>query len=176
MAYENIKLVIFDCDGVFTDGRIIYDNHRVEAKNFDAKDGMGIKILRIAGIKTAMITGRNSIVVAQRCQDLKFDYVYQGVWRKLNVATDIIADLGIGWENVAYMGDDWNDYPVMKKVALSAAPADAFEDFKPKADYICQRKGGRGAIREFVEYLLKQQGRFDEVLQALIKDLETDSI
>lgn len=174
--WNAIKLLIIDCDGVFTDGRIIYDNHRVEAKNFDAKDGMGIKILHTAGIKIAMITGRDSQVVAQRCLDLKFDFVFQGVWRKLAVADKIRQELNLNWENIAYIGDDWNDYPVMKKVGISAAPADAFEDFRHTADYICQKNGGRGAIREFVETLLKKQGRFDDVLQKLIADLEADSI
>jgi 3-deoxy-D-manno-octulosonate 8-phosphate phosphatase (KDO 8-P phosphatase) len=174
--YNKIKLLILDCDGVFTDGRIIYDDHRVEAKNFSAKDGMGIKLLKITDIKVAMITGRKSHVVAQRCQDLSFDYVYQGVWKKLPVAEAILSELGYTWENVAYMGDDWNDYPVIKKAALSACPADAFEDFQEVVDYVCQRKGGRGAIREFIEFLLKHQGRYQDVLAKLIEHLESTDI
>ncbi|MDP8219851.1 MAG: HAD hydrolase family protein [Candidatus Stygibacter frigidus] len=173
MDYNKIKLIILDCDGVFSDGRIIYDDHRVESKNFSAKDGMGIMLLKIADIKVAMITGRKSQVVLQRCQDLKFDFVYQGVWRKLPIAKEILAELGITWENVAYMGDDWNDYPVMKHAALSSCPADAFEDFKKTVDYVCIRKGGRGAVREFVEFILKHQGRFEDVLKKLIDNLES---
>ena len=173
MDYKKIKLLILDCDGVFSDGRITYDDHRVESKNFCAKDGMGIKLLKFAEIKVAMITGRKSNVVLQRCQDLNFDYVYQGVWRKLPVAEEIMAELGYTWENVAYMGDDWNDYPVMKHAALTSCPADAFDDFKETVNYVCRRKGGRGAIREFVEHILKQQGRFQDVLKKLINNLES---
>ena len=176
MDYNKIKILILDCDGVFTDGRIIYDNHRVEAKNFCAKDGMGIKLLKTSGIKVAMITGRDSKVVAQRCQDLSFDYVYQGVWRKLPVAQTIMDELGYSWENVAYMGDDWNDYPVIKHAGLTACPSDAFPDFKETVDYVCTRKGGRGAIREFIEYLLKHQGRYQDVLAKLIENLESTDI
>ena len=172
MDYNKIKLVIFDCDGVFTDGRIIYDNYGAESKNFCAKDGMGIKLLKFSGIKAAMITGRESKMVIRRCEDLKFDFVYQGVWNKLKIAKEIMNLLNYDWENLAYMGDDWNDYPVIKRAALSASPADAFEDFKTKVDYVCVRKGGRGAIREFVEYILKHQGRYQDVLEKFIEHLE----
>ncbi len=172
MDYNKIKLVIFDCDGVFTDGRIIYENNGAESKNFCAKDGMGIKLLKFSGIKAAMITGRESNMVIRRCEDLKFDFVYQGVWNKLKIAKEIMNQLNYDWENVAYMGDDWNDYPVIKRAALSAAPADAFEDFKTKVDYVCERKGGRGAIREFAEYILKHQGRYQDVLEKFIEHLE----
>ncbi|MCF7911992.1 MAG: HAD hydrolase-like protein [Candidatus Cloacimonetes bacterium] len=176
MDYNKIKILILDCDGVFTDGRIIYDDHRVEAKNFSAKDGMGIKLLKTAGIKVAMITGRESNVVRQRCQDLSFDFIYQGVWRKRPVAEEIMSQLGYTWENVAYMGDDWNDYPVIKLAGLSACPADTFADFQETVDYVCERKGGRGAIREFIEYLLKKQGRYQDALAKLIANLESTAL
>lgn len=172
MKAKDIKLLVLDCDGVFTDGMITYDNHRVESKNFSAKDGMGIKIAHVAGLKIAMITGRKSEVVAQRCEDLKFDYVYQGVWRKLESLKEIMDIENLSWQNVAYIGDDWNDYPVIKRCGLSCCPQDVMPDFKEKVDYVCQRKGGYGAVREFVEYILKEQGRYEEVLQNLISDLE----
>jgi 3-deoxy-D-manno-octulosonate 8-phosphate phosphatase (KDO 8-P phosphatase) len=170
--YKNIKLLIFDCDGVFTDGKIIYDNHRVEAKNFSAKDGLGVKLWRFSGGKIAMITGRDSQVVAQRCHDLKFDFVCQGVWNKRKSTEEIMLKLGYNWQNVAIMGDDWNDYPVIKKAALSAAPADSFPDFKKNVDYIASRCGGEGAVREFIELILKEQGRYDDVLKSFIDYLE----
>jgi len=172
MDYNKIKIVMLDCDGVFTDGIIIYDNSDNECKNFSAKDGMGIKLLKLSGIKVALITGRKSNVVLRRCQDLKFDYVYQGIVNKLKIAQEIIDKENLNWENVAYMGDDWNDYPVIKKAILSAAPADAFQDFKNKVDYVCKRKGGRGAIREFVNYLLKKQGKYAKVIHEFIHYLE----
>lgn len=161
-----------DCDGVFTDGSITYDNHRVEAKNFSAKDGMGVMLAHFSGLKIGMLTGRKSEVVAQRCEDLRFDYVYQGIWRKAAAVEEILALAGLDWENLAYIGDDWNDYPVIKRAGLSAAPADAFDDFKEKVDYVCQRVGGKGAVREFIEYILKEQGRYEEVLEAFLADLD----
>jgi len=170
---KEIKLLIMDCDGVFSDGIIAYDNHRVESKNFSAKDGMGVMIAHSCHLLIGMITGRKSEVVAQRCEDLKFDYLYQGIWRKAAAVEEILADCKLSWENVAYIGDDWNDYPVIKRAGLTAAPADAFDDFKEHVDYVCVRGGGKGAVREFIEYILKEQGRYEEVMDKFLADLES---
>ena len=119
VKWSDIKLLMLDCDGVFTDGRIIYAGTDLELKNFDAHDGMGFMIMRYSDIKAAVITGRTSAVLERRCRDLKIEHLYQGVAHKLSVGTKLLQELNLTWGNVAYIGDDWNDVPVMRKSALS---------------------------------------------------------
>ena len=119
MDFSKIKLIILDNDGVLTDGKIIYDNNKLESKNFNAKDGLGIKLLQFSDIKLAIITGRNSNVVEQRCDDLQIKLLFQGVRNKLKKTIELLKELNLDWENVAYMGDDWNDFPVMEKCNIS---------------------------------------------------------
>jgi 3-deoxy-D-manno-octulosonate 8-phosphate phosphatase (KDO 8-P phosphatase) len=169
---NEIKLFISDCDGVLTDGKIIYNNNKIETKQFHAQDGLGIKLLSFAAIKMAIITGRKSEILVQRCADLHIELLFQNVKNKLKRTEILLKELGIGWENVAYIGDDWNDFPVIEKVALSACPADAPEDFSKVVDYITSRNGGKGAVREFIEFILKRQNIYDEVLQKFISYLK----
>ena len=173
MDFSKIKLIIIDNDGVLTDGKIIYDNNKLESKNFNAKDGLGIKLLQFSDIKLAIITGRNSNVVEQRCNDLQIKLLYQGVRNKLEKTTKLLKDLNLDWENIAYMGDDWNDFPVMEKCNISAVPADAFDDIKSRVDLVTKRNGGEGAVREFIELILKKQGNYEESLQKLLDYLKS---
>lgn len=173
MDFSKIKLIIIDNDGVLTDGKIIYDNNKLESKNFNAKDGLGIKLLQFSDIKLAIITGRNSNVVEQRCNDLQIKLLYQGVRNKLEKTTKLLKDLNLDWENIAYMGDDWNDFPVMEKCNISAVPADAFDDIKSRVDLVTKRNGGEGAVREFIELILKKQGKYEESLQKLLDYLKS---
>lgn len=170
--YNKIKLLILDCDGVMTDGSIIYDNNRVETKRFSAKDGLGMKLLSFTEIKLAIITGRKSEILKQRCDDLGIEHLYQNVRNKLMRTTLLLEELGLDWDNVAYMGDDWNDYPVIRKVGLSATPSDAFQDIKSMVDYIATRRGGRGAVREFIEHILREQGVYEATIKSFITYLE----
>lgn len=172
MNFKKIKLLILDCDGVLTDGKIIYDENRVEMKNFNAKDGLGIKLLSFSDIKIAVITGRKSNILKQRCEDLKISLLFQNVRNKLKCAEELLEKLHLNWDEVAYMGDDWNDYPVMKKVGVKAVPNDAFEDFKKIADVITERNGGDGAVREFIIRILKEKGIYESSLEAFINYLE----
>lgn len=170
--FNKIKLLILDNDGVLTDGRIVYDDNQVESKNFSAKDGLGIRLLQQTDLKLAIITGRSSRILEKRCQDLTIEYLFQSVRNKLKKTEELLADFGLNWENVAYLGDDWNDYPVQKKCGISAVPADAFPALKEKVDVVLSRDGGKGAVREFIELILKEQGIFENALEKLLVKLE----
>ncbi len=172
VEFDRIKLLILDCDGVLTDGMICYDNNRIETKNFSAKDGLGIKLLSLTDIKVAVITGRESEILKQRCEDLGIEMLYQKVRNKVAVAEDILDKLKLKWVNVAYMGDDWNDYPVMQKVALAATPSDAFPSIKNLVDYVALRRGGDGAVREFIEYILQEKGIYEKTINTFIEYLK----
>ena len=173
MDFSKIKMIILDNDGVLTDGKIIYDNNKLESKNYNAKDGLGVKLLQFSDIKLAIITGRSSYIVEQRCDDLQIKLLYQGVRNKLKKTTELLKELNLDWENVAYMGDDWNDFPVMEKCNISAVPADAFDDIRSRADLVTKRNGGEGAVREFIELILKKQGKYEESLQKLLDHLKS---
>ena len=168
MAYEQIKLLVLDCDGVLSDGQIVYDSNGAEAKSFSARDGLGIKLLAFADIKVAVVNGRKSEMLTRRCQDLGIEILHQKVRNKLSVVTEIIKDLGLSWENVAYMGDDWNDYPVLEKVALSSCPNNVTEDFKRRLDFVASHNGGDGAIRDLITFILKEKGIYEEIIDTFL--------
>ena len=173
MDFSKIKLLILDNDGVLTDGKIIYDNNKIESKNYNAKDGLGIKLLQFSDIKLAIITGRSSDILEKRCDDLQIKMLYQGVRNKLKKTTELLKELKLEWEDVAYMGDDWNDFPVMEKCNISATPADAFDDIKSRVGLVTKRNGGEGAVREFIEIILKKRGKYEESLQKLVDHLNS---
>ena len=161
---KGIRLVIFDVDGVLTDGRIIYDDEGVETKSFDVKDGHGMKLLMRAGIDCAIITARESRVVEHRARNLGIGLVYQGRKDKLAAFEEIKTRTGFESPEIAYVGDDIIDLPVMKRAGFSAAVADAVEEVAERADYVTKKPGGRGAAREVAELILKTQGKWDEIL------------
>jgi len=160
-----IKLLLLDVDGVMTDGRIIYSSDGGETKAFDVKDGHGLKLLQRAGIQVGIITGRQSAVVARRAAELGIELVYQGVKDKTLPFKEILAKLALLPEEVAYVGDDVVDLPVMRQVGFAATVADAVDDVKPFADMVTIRRGGRGAVREICDFILKESGRWREVTQ-----------
>jgi 3-deoxy-D-manno-octulosonate 8-phosphate phosphatase (KDO 8-P phosphatase) len=170
--FSKIKLIILDNDGVLTDSMIVYNDNQIESKNFSAKDGLGIRLLQQTDIQLAIITGRTSRILEKRCHDLGLTLLFQNVKNKLKQTSVLLKELNLDWENVAYLGDDWNDYPVMRKVAVSACPADAFPQIKERVDFVLSRKGGKGAVREFIEMILTEQGKYDEALQKLLSKLE----
>jgi 3-deoxy-D-manno-octulosonate 8-phosphate phosphatase (KDO 8-P phosphatase) len=169
--WNDIKLIIFDCDGVLTDGKIIYDNDSIEIKNFNAHDGMGFGLLHRAGIIPAIITGRSSKALSQRCKDVNIKHLYQGIAKKLAQAQKLIDKLHLEWQQVAYMGDDWNDIPTMQKAAFSIAPCDALPEIINLADFVTQRKAGDGAVRECIDYILYQKGIYEEVIQQYLAEI-----
>lgn len=162
---NKIKLAIFDVDGVLTDGRIIFDAAGTETKCFDVKDGHGIKLLMRGRIDVAIITARESKVVFHRAQDLGIALVYQGVRDKKRALDDITAKTGIAPSEMAYMGDDIIDLPVLTRVGLSATVSDAVDEVRAMADFVASKPGGRGAVRELVDLILKTQGKWDEVVR-----------
>ncbi len=158
-----IKLLLLDVDGVLTDGRIIYDIHGNELKAFDVKDGHGLKLLQRAGIKVGIITGRSSAVVSRRAEELGIEILYQGALRKLEPYREILSQHGLTDEQVAYVGDDVVDLPILHRVGFSATVADAVPDVIPLVDYVASRPGGRGAVREICDMLVRASGCWDEL-------------
>jgi 3-deoxy-D-manno-octulosonate 8-phosphate phosphatase (KDO 8-P phosphatase) len=160
---KGIKLLILDVDGVMTDGRIIMDSEGREIKNFNVRDGHGIKMLQRYGIKVAILTGRQSKVVEHRAKDLQIEDVYQSAFNKKEVLDKILQKHGLSAKEAAYMGDDIVDIPVLKKVGFSAAVADALDVVKKSVDYVTENPGGRGAVREICEMILQVQGKWPEI-------------
>jgi 3-deoxy-D-manno-octulosonate 8-phosphate phosphatase (KDO 8-P phosphatase) len=168
--FVNIKLLLLDVDGVMTDGRITYGSDGVELKSFDVKDGHGLKLLQRAGIEIGIITGRQSEVVTRRAEELGIELVYQNAKDKLIPFNEILEKRGLSPEEVAYVGDDVVDLPVMRRVGFAVTVADAVEDVKPFADLVTTRNGGRGAVREVCDLLLKNSGRWAAVADRYFKD------
>ena len=160
---KRIKLLILDVDGVMTDGRIIMDNEGRETKNFNVRDGHGIKILQRYGIKVAILTGRQSKVVEYRAKDLEIDDIYQKVFNKKEIFQTILKKHKLSADAAAFMGDDIVDIPVLKSVGFSAAVADAIDVVKKSVDYVTKNKGGNGAVREVCEMILKAQDKWPEM-------------
>jgi len=167
---NRIKLLLLDVDGVLTDGRIIYLNNGGEAKAFDVKDGHGLKLIQRAGIKVGIITGRQSDIVARRAAELGIELVYQGAKDKMQPFMEILEKLGLKASEVAYVGDDLVDLPVMRLVGFSATVADASDDIKPYVDLVTSRPGGRGAVREVCDLLLKQSSLWTSVTSRYFED------
>lgn len=160
---QAIRLLLLDVDGVLSDGRIVYDDHGVETKAFDVKDGHGLKLLQRAGIRIGIITGRQSRLVEVRAAELGIDILHQGIKDKLEPYRMILAEYGLRDEEVAYVGDDVVDLPILRRAGFAAAVADAVEDIKPYVHYVCKRPGGRGAVREVCDLLLKESGAWERV-------------
>ncbi len=151
---KNIKLLILDVDGVLTDGTFYLSNEGVELKGFHTQDGLGIKLLQKAGIDVAIISSRKSKAVEIRMAELGVTHVYQGIASKLSAFDEIMNILSLTADKVAYMGDDLPDLPVMKKVNLSIAPANAVTVVKQQADWKTARRGGQAAVREVADTIL----------------------
>lgn len=159
-----IRLLLLDVDGVLSDGRIVYDAHGTEIKTFDVKDGHGIKMLQKAGIDVGIITGRQSEVVTVRAEELAIGILYQGISDKAVPYREILGKLGLQDAEVAYVGDDVVDLPILRRVGFAVATADAVEDVKPYVHYVTTRSGGRGAVREVCDLILKEGGHWDRVM------------
>lgn len=157
----NIRLLICDVDGVMSDGLIYMGNHGEELKAFNVRDGYGIRCLITSDIEVAIITGRNAKLVENRAKTLGITHLYQGQSNKLIAFEQILRDLSLTPEQVAYIGDDLIDWPVMAKVGLSVAVADAHPLLLPKAHYVTQVPGGRGAVRELCDLILQAQGKLE---------------
>ena len=165
---RRIKLILMDADGVLTEGKVTYGNGNLELKSFDVKDGAGIELARKAGIKTGIISGRQSGALQRRAKELRIDEVHQKVINKVEVYKQILGRYSLRDEEVAYIGDDILDLPLLLRVGLSAAVADAHPEVKKRVDLVTTSTGGRGAVRELVELILRAQGRWDSILQEFL--------
>lgn len=151
-----IKLAAFDVDGVLTDGSLTFDENGHEYKTFNAKDGQGIVNLNKAGIITAIITARENGTVFHRAKNLNITELHQGSKNKIATLENIMQKYNITFDEIAYMGDDLPDICILEKVALKGCPNDAVEEVKAIANFISNKNGGRGAVREFCDYILKK--------------------
>jgi len=163
-----IKLMLFDVDGVLTDGKILLHADGSESKVFDIKDGTGIVWARKAGLTVGLLSARSSAATEQRASQLGITLVRQGVSSKLDTFNDIITGMNLTDEQVAYMGDDVLDLPVLLRAGLSAAPADAVEDVRSRVHWVSRAKGGDGAARELVEVILRAQSAWGPLVDAYI--------
>lgn len=162
-----LKLVLSDVDGVMTDGTVLLLPDGREGKSFHIRDGLAVVLARRAGLRTGIITGRSSEVVARRAAELGMDIVRQGVADKGQALAAILAELDLRPEEVAYVGDDLNDLPVLAQVGLSAAPADAPLEVRLQAFMVTDAPGGRGCLREFVEAILRARGDWERLVATL---------
>jgi 3-deoxy-D-manno-octulosonate 8-phosphate phosphatase (KDO 8-P phosphatase) len=163
---NRVRLMIFDVDGVLTDGGLLFTAAGDAMKSFNSLDGHGVKLLGEAGIATAIITGRQSGIVAARAKEMKIAHLFQGVENKLAVFGDLLGTLGLAPESCGYMGDDWPDLPVMLRCGFAAAPANAHPEVIARAHWVAEARGGHGAVREVCDAVLRAQRRYDALLAA----------
>lgn len=166
---SQIKLLLMDVDGVLTDGKLYNvpdrDGKMVETKGFDSQDGIALQWLNWKDVKTGVVSGRVSPATEERARQVKMTYVYQGHIEKVPILEQILADAKISASEVAYMGDDLTDVVILRRVGLAIATANARDEVKRAAHYVTQAAGGRGAVREVAELLLKAQNRWEEILK-----------
>jgi 3-deoxy-D-manno-octulosonate 8-phosphate phosphatase (KDO 8-P phosphatase) len=164
---SQIKALIFDVDGVLTDGKIIYDDSGKEIKAFNVKDGLIVAHLRRAGIIVGAISGRESNAVGKRAAELKLDFCHQGIVDKASVFVKLIEYHSLKKKQVAYIGDDINDLTILRQVGLAASPADAPVYVRKSVEVVTSAKGGNGVMREVADLILASQGYFDKMLRSL---------
>ncbi len=166
---RRIKVIIFDVDGVLTDGQIFVipgpDGKGIEAKGFAAHDGLGISLARLGGLRVGIITKRQSQTVAIRASDLKLEFVYQGQHHKLAAMQEIVAKAGITVDELAYVGDDIVDLPILRVCGLAIATANARQQVKDACHYTTPNPGGQGAGRDAIDFILEAQGSLEKVIE-----------
>jgi 3-deoxy-D-manno-octulosonate 8-phosphate phosphatase (KDO 8-P phosphatase) len=166
---RKIRLLILDCDGVLTDGRIIMLPGGDETKAFDVKDGHAMVMAQRAGLPIAIISGRKSSVVQARAKELGVAHLHELAWVKTEPYEKILAEEGLTDEEVCYVGDDVVDIPLLRRAGLAIAVADAVEEAKQYSHFVTKRAGGRGAVREVIELILKAQDKWDEALARYVE-------
>lgn len=152
---KKIKMLIMDVDGVLTDGSIVYSSQGEEIKTFNVHDGYGIELLRLSGIHPAIITGRNSKIVETRARDLKIEDLVQGTIDKVPAAESFAKKYNLSFEEIAFIGDDLFDIPLLQKVGFSCAPKNARKEVKRIVDYVTKQEGGKGAVREVIDMIIE---------------------
>lgn len=161
----HIKLLLMDCDGVLTDGRITLLGPDDEQKSFHVRDGHGLVLWHRAGLRSGIISGRTSSLVTRRAEELGMAFVRQGTWNKIADFEELLIEAGVGPAETAFIGDDVTDIPLLQRVELAVAVADATEETRRAAHYVTELRGGAGAVREIIEIILKAQGRWTELMK-----------
>ena len=161
--FSKINHLILDVDGVLTDGTLFFDANGSEIKGFNVQDGHGIKLWMRAGNSLAIITGRESSVVSHRCSDLGIEYVYQNAKNKLSALNEYISENNVNPIGICYIGDELVDIPVFRKVGLAVAVSNGVPEVLEHADIITDKSGGKGAVREIIDFLLKEKGQWETV-------------
>ena len=171
---NNIMAIIMDVDGILTDGKIFLGSGDIELKAFHVRDGMAMNIARKSGIKIGLITSRTSEVVKKRGEELKVDYLFQGIKNKLSKLTEMSKSENIPLGKICYIGDDIVDIPLLKKVGFSATVFDAPEEVKSCVSYISEKRGGKEAVREIIQFILTEQGKWKKTIDSMIEEWERD--
>jgi len=166
-----IEMIVFDVDGVLTQGDIVYTDEGAEAKAFDVKDGLGLRVASEIGLQLAIMTARSSRVVERRARDLHVLNVLQRVGDKAAALRGMAEEKGLSLDRVAFMGDDFNDRDAMRSAGVSMAPSDAIPEIRQLADLVTDAPGGRGAARQAVEAILHAQGRWDQAVEDYLAGL-----
>jgi 3-deoxy-D-manno-octulosonate 8-phosphate phosphatase (KDO 8-P phosphatase) len=169
----DIQLLTLDVDGVLTDGTLVINADGSESKFFSVLDGHGIRMWQRAGLKVAFLSGRSCESTKHRAEQLEVDYCFQNCYDKLPVLKELLEKSGIRKEAVAYIGDDLMDLPVMRYVGFGVAVANAADEVKRYADYVTIRPGGSGAVREVIEYILKETGKWQQLMERYLPDRQT---
>ena len=170
---QNVRLMIFDVDGVLTDGTLVYGSTGEEVKHFNVKDGVGLKLLQAYGIEVAIISAKSSKPLLKRIKDLGIVHAYTGCKDKLLALSELMVKLEVSFDEVGYCGDDVIDLKVMQKVGLSFAPSDAYEMVKNYSDFVTQSLGGKGVAREVADILLASRMSLDEAyIKAMLPEFE----
>ena len=164
-----IKLLLMDCDGVLTDGRLWLLEDGDEHKSFNSQDGLGLSLLHRAGLKSGIISGRSSQAVKRRAGELGVEFVRQGDPHKIEAFEEVLRQADVGENEVAFVGDDLTDIPIMRRAEFAIAVADAVEETRSVAHYVTRAKGGHGAVREVIELILKSQGRWHDLVDEYLK-------
>jgi 3-deoxy-D-manno-octulosonate 8-phosphate phosphatase (KDO 8-P phosphatase) len=169
-----IRLVLFDVDGVLTDGRVVLHGDGSESKQFHIRDGIVMVWAQRVGLKIGLLSARMSATTAERAAQLGITLVHQGVPSKIDAYDEIVSDIGLNDEEVAYMGDDIVDIAVLSRVGLAAAPADAVPEVRERVHWLAPSAGGAGAARELLELILRVQGRWDAILRSFMPETEAE--
>ena len=164
---QKVKIILMDVDGVMTRGMIVYDSNGLEIKHFNAHDGLGIKLALLAGLKTGIISARESGTIRTRANELKMDYLYLGRDKKLDAFRELQKDLNLEPEDFCFIGDDLPDIPVLKQVGFAVAVKNASAMTRKVAHYVTEKDGGEGAVREVVEIILRAQEKLDWAIDKL---------
>ncbi|SAL11145.1 3-deoxy-D-manno-octulosonate 8-phosphate phosphatase [Caballeronia cordobensis] len=165
---SRLKLMVFDVDGVFTDGSLYFSADGDTMKSFNSLDGHGVKMLQSVGVQTAIITGRQSGIVAARSRELGITHLFQGVSDKTVALAELLKTTGIAADECGYMGDDWPDLAVMRRCGFAAAPANAHPEVIQRVHWVAEARGGHGAVREVCDAILRAQHRYDALLAAAL--------